>query len=561
MEPPLVVPASQDKKKRARKHRTCQAPGCVTQCNFGFPGSRAEFCFLHKLEGQRNVNHRLCQAPSCQRLANFACPGERAKFCGEHKLPNQTACHRRPVCEYPGCCRQPVFGYPGQPRRSCSAHRKDGMESKTVVRRCRGGASGAGSFGSCGKSASFNFPQAGAKADYCEEHSSEGMVSLRARTCQAEGCSKRASFSLGPGASPTSCAIHQKTGMIDTKRKACEEANCRRAALPNSGSGGGSGADGGVVKKRRCKQHTAAAAAPVTATSPPAPRRRRQSFTSTNTDNQLLVAAAATEGEAFGGEAWAAAYRDEEAAAGAREREGEGSSGRGCEHPGCLRDPVFAGHADPVRRPRFCLFHRTDALVDVSLVRCGDSSGCESIASWGYFGEQAARCGAHRLPQMVDVKARRCRRRGCSRVPYFAASTAAAAAAAAAPAGEGAMWCSLHKGEGMLDVKSQRCSAAGCDNLPLDNSRGDDSAPTTHCREHGPHLPSSASSSSASSSSSNAVAPTWGPASAENADTGFASPVTDADTAEAATVVASLWADDIGGDWDFGGVGSSGGTG
>lgn len=36
---------------------------------------------------------------------------------------------------------------------------------------------------------------------------------------------------------------------------------------------------------------------------------------------------------------------------------GTGGDGR-CEHPGCWRDPVFAGHADFERRPRFCVVHR-----------------------------------------------------------------------------------------------------------------------------------------------------------------------------------------------------------
>lgn len=30
-----------------------------------------------------------------------------------------------------------------------------------------------------------------------------------------------------------------------------------------------------------------------------------------------------------------------------------------CEHPGCWRDAVFAGHADPGRLPRFCHVHRS----------------------------------------------------------------------------------------------------------------------------------------------------------------------------------------------------------
>lgn len=43
-------------------------------------------------------------------------------------------------------------------------------------------------------------------------------------------------------------------------------------------------------------------------------------------------------------------------------------------------------------------------------------------------------------------------------------------------------------------------------------------------------------------------------------ETGFPSPITDAATAEAATVVASLWADAIGGDWSIGGGTGIGGA-
>lgn len=32
-----------------------------------------------------------------------------------------------------------------------------------------------------------------------------------------------------------------------------------------------------------------------------------------------------------------------------------------CEHPGCWRDAVFAGHADTERCPRFCVIHRCAA--------------------------------------------------------------------------------------------------------------------------------------------------------------------------------------------------------
>lgn len=44
------------------------------------------------------------------------------------------------------------------------------------VRMCKGSG--------CRKSAGFNFPRVGLKADYCEEHRAQGMVSLRARGCK-----------------------------------------------------------------------------------------------------------------------------------------------------------------------------------------------------------------------------------------------------------------------------------------------------------------------------------------------------------------------------------------
>lgn len=45
------------------------------------------------------------------------------------------------------------------------------------VRQCRDSSG-------CSKSAGFNFPHPGSKADYCEGHRVEGMVCLRARSCE-----------------------------------------------------------------------------------------------------------------------------------------------------------------------------------------------------------------------------------------------------------------------------------------------------------------------------------------------------------------------------------------
>lgn len=51
------------------------------------------------------------------------------------------------------------------------------------VRKCR--AAG------CRKSAGFNYLEAGAKADYCQDHRLEGMAPLRARQCEVGGHSHR----------------------------------------------------------------------------------------------------------------------------------------------------------------------------------------------------------------------------------------------------------------------------------------------------------------------------------------------------------------------------------
>ena len=36
----------------------------------------------------------------------------------------------------------------------------------------------------CEKSAGFNYPEAGGKADYCKDHRLEGMAPVRARQCE-----------------------------------------------------------------------------------------------------------------------------------------------------------------------------------------------------------------------------------------------------------------------------------------------------------------------------------------------------------------------------------------
>lgn len=40
----------------------------------------------------------------------------------------------------------------------------------------------------CGKAATFNFPRAGLKPDFCADHREEGMVNLRATDCEVGLC-------------------------------------------------------------------------------------------------------------------------------------------------------------------------------------------------------------------------------------------------------------------------------------------------------------------------------------------------------------------------------------
>lgn len=204
---------------------------------------------------------------------------------------------------------------------------------------------------------------------------------------------------LDPNPVPVQCRdSYEQPGMVDTKRKVCEETGCTHPALARaSGNSTNNGGDYVTaeqqqgVRKRRCRQHstisntlpptavseqTQATAKPPQISSSPSDtsRRRRTSHPTTPQPSAVSQSEVAVISPPLGptigaADADDAGVADAVAAVNLLASTSMVVEGAGvvvdnrCEHPGCWRDPVFAGHSDTERWPRFCVVHRYAVLV------------------------------------------------------------------------------------------------------------------------------------------------------------------------------------------------------
>jgi hypothetical protein len=82
---------------------------------------------------------------------------------------------------------------------------------------------------------------------------------------------------------------------------------------------------------------------------------------------------------------------------------------------------------------------------------------CTLRSSYGYVDgddTRATRCKDHQLPEMVDVKSKRCETPGCNKYPIYA------------ELGKRRAFCVDCKKDGMVNVKNKRCQESGCDKQP-----------------------------------------------------------------------------------------------
>ncbi len=83
---------------------------------------------------------------------------------------------------------------------------------------------------------------------------------------------------------------------------------------------------------------------------------------------------------------------------------------------------------------------------------------CTTRSNYGYDDgddKRATRCKDHQLPDMIDVRNKRCQQSGCIKQPSFAKH------------GETIpVFCKEHQLPDMIDVRSRRCQESGCDTCP-----------------------------------------------------------------------------------------------
>lgn len=143
-------------------------------------------------------------------------------------------------------------------------------------------------------------------------------------------------------------------------------------------------------------------------------------------------------------------------------------------------------------KARFCQAHKQEVMVNVSQRRC-EHENCRRQPLWGWATEQRARvCGAHKAPGMDNIHVKRCEAVGCRKQPNFGnpadrvrrfckdhktpacvnVSTkpceypGCGAAARCGYDDQMAVFCRTHRAEGMRVVQRRVCLEPGCDKMP-----------------------------------------------------------------------------------------------
>lgn len=186
----------------------CIVEGCNTHASFALPGAPRAYCKKHKPANSVNVKCRNCMAPGCNRRAIYASAGRLAVFCRDHK-PEDSCNVDSKRCRTENCHKQAVFGPRAGKPLHCGVHKVEGSDYNLKTRRCEYGEG-------CEAFAVWAYSS---RPRFCSIHKEEGMRDVVSRRCQAELCTKIASFGY-PNDKRVSCVAHKLPGMIPKKSTA-----------------------------------------------------------------------------------------------------------------------------------------------------------------------------------------------------------------------------------------------------------------------------------------------------------------------------------------------------
>ena len=143
---------------------------------------------------------------------------------------------------------------------------------------------------------------------------------------------------------------------------------------------------------------------------------------------------------------------------------------RYCKHDDCKTHSTFNFEGE--LNGLYCAQHKLPNMVDVKSRRCNET-GCVSLTPvFNYEGEtHGMHCAKHKLPHMVNVKSQRCHETGCVAQPVFNYE------------GESkGLYCAQHKLPHMVNVTAKRCNETGCTKQPTFNNKGEPKG--LYCAQH-----------------------------------------------------------------------------
>jgi hypothetical protein len=362
------------------------------------------------------------------------------------------------------------------------------------------------------KNPTFDLP--GGLGSYCKTHMAVGMVDVKHKSCEYEGCKTRRRYGE-PGKSAQFCAKHKQAGMINMVEAHCEESGCFTS--PRFGEPGKKARFCASHKKegmiainvRRCKYEGCARVDPCFGLA-----GKKGEFCATHkTDGMVdvshkrcsFIGGCQVLDPSFGKKGDTKRYCSQHKTTEMLYLRRSGCASEGCNvtHPGfgykggklkycvshkkddmidllntttcispsCSRRPTFGNEW---RKPLYCKEHNTENLEDVMNIRCA-ADGCNvKNPNYGPKGGLGRWCITHKTPEMINVKSKLCEYTGCTKTsPAYDFPGKS----------KTGRFCSVHKEKGMIDIRNKRCEYEDytCGKLA---TFGIDGGEKTRCKTH-----------------------------------------------------------------------------
>jgi hypothetical protein len=228
------------------------------------------------------------------------------------------------MCVYDGCKNWASFNYEGLKARYCMVHKEDGMIN-VKDKKC--------DYDGCKTRPVYNC-EGELKGIYCTTHKKEGMVNVKSKLCIHIGCKKQPTFNIEGETIGLYCTTHKKDGMVDVKNKTCIHDGCKTIPLFNIE---------GEIRGLYCTTH--------------------------KKDGMVDV------------------------------------KNKTCIHEGCITLPTFNYKG---LKAKYCLVHKKDGMENVKNKAC-IQEGCKTRPVFNNNGEtKGLYCTNHKERGMVDVKHKSC---------------------------------------------------------------------------------------------------------------------------------------------------------